>query len=870
MRRPRLLATLAVMAALSGSAWAAPLFPDVPDNHWAKDAVAALAAKGLVEGYPDGTFKGDRAASRWEVAMIVARLLAKMEQEHATFATKAELGELRKLVDALREELEALGVRVTNLEENVSRLDKRVTELERITFYGQIVTRAGFQNFKNTGRAEMRGAPGPATVPYTSTVGTAVGAGGLLLAPSPGAGLPYNQFVVGVPGVTDWLHGRPLTNGATFTARADLGVNIKVSPDIDAGAEFSAYTSQGDQVVDAFWGVTPAYQSNVFTGTSSSGLGIAGAATQPLNNFPNTRMTLDHIWVQHKPSGTKLVLGSFSTTDYDPMVYAPEPNPTVGGPARLDSFGVQVKGRVPLEEGDKPMAFSWEVIGTKLADGNIDLVTTNSYFNHAEGLNLGLHFDEDRGVARFNFLHAANDASSGQALGVGMINFPNLVLGWVNPAGNYINQLGAGTLTAGIGSVTDVRPVPMAGATDGITGVPGTLNVGGIGPQSQNSWGGSVRYTFDNEYKPWVYGEYAHSTYTPSRNSNYSVGGNLMRVGAGASFFEERVNVDVNYLKVDPTYDPFVLQFPTVAGITTPYWRIPDLNQYWNLYSLHDTGTYPQNRQGIRANLGWKFSDTGKLNVSYGNLDQVRTSLQDVRFSTGALGAGIPNTPVLGFSPGFMDPAFLGFSQFTFAPSGGNTLAIPLENRRGNLEQFTVSASHKFLLEEGSQRGVTLSGLYLNDHWRRNSTLSGLVAGAPGLRGESENFVNFTIAGANASVGYDVTDNFHLTAAYTQLDVFGHIDPLGVYSNFAAATGSTRFKNWDITQHIPELAFNWDVTSNTSWGVDMKYYIETDHLPASLTPSPTLPSLNVALPVQTAHPFNYSGYQIMSTYSLKF
>ena len=65
---------------LAAPAFAAPLFPDVPENHWARDAVATLAAKGIVEGYPDGTFKGDRNATRWEVAMMVARLLGQMEQ----------------------------------------------------------------------------------------------------------------------------------------------------------------------------------------------------------------------------------------------------------------------------------------------------------------------------------------------------------------------------------------------------------------------------------------------------------------------------------------------------------------------------------------------------------------------------------------------------------------------------------------------------------------------------------------------------------------------------------------------------------------------------------------------------------------------
>lgn len=148
----------AILFSLAWSGAAAPLFPDVKDEHWAKDAVAKLAAQGLLEGYPDGTFKGDRAASRWEVAMIVARLLAKMEQANATFATKAELDNVRKLALALKDELDAMGVRVTNLEEGVSRLDQRVTELERITFYGEITCRVGAQTFQNTGSPAMTNA----------------------------------------------------------------------------------------------------------------------------------------------------------------------------------------------------------------------------------------------------------------------------------------------------------------------------------------------------------------------------------------------------------------------------------------------------------------------------------------------------------------------------------------------------------------------------------------------------------------------------------------------------------------------------------------------------------------------------------------
>ncbi|HEY8495447.1 MAG TPA: S-layer homology domain-containing protein [Limnochordales bacterium] len=54
-------------------------FRDVPRDHWAYDAVATLAAAGLVEGYPDGTFGGERTFTRYEMAMVFARILARLE-----------------------------------------------------------------------------------------------------------------------------------------------------------------------------------------------------------------------------------------------------------------------------------------------------------------------------------------------------------------------------------------------------------------------------------------------------------------------------------------------------------------------------------------------------------------------------------------------------------------------------------------------------------------------------------------------------------------------------------------------------------------------------------------------------------------------
>ena len=51
------------------------LFPDVPENHWAYDYVATLAGNGVIVGYPDGQFGGDRMMTRYEMAALIYRAM---------------------------------------------------------------------------------------------------------------------------------------------------------------------------------------------------------------------------------------------------------------------------------------------------------------------------------------------------------------------------------------------------------------------------------------------------------------------------------------------------------------------------------------------------------------------------------------------------------------------------------------------------------------------------------------------------------------------------------------------------------------------------------------------------------------------------
>ncbi len=105
------LTTALVVGAASTTFAAANPFSDVPAGHWAYDAVSQLAADGVIEGYGDGTYRGDRTITRYEMAQMVAKALAK----HPGGVDKAMLD---KLAAEFSEELNNLGVRVANLEKH--------------------------------------------------------------------------------------------------------------------------------------------------------------------------------------------------------------------------------------------------------------------------------------------------------------------------------------------------------------------------------------------------------------------------------------------------------------------------------------------------------------------------------------------------------------------------------------------------------------------------------------------------------------------------------------------------------------------------------------------------------------------------------
>ena len=120
-----LVLAMAMALGVTASAYAANPFSDVPAGHWAYDSISKLAAAGVIEGYGDATFGGAKLMTRYEMAQIVAKAMAKGAN-------------CDKLAAEFADELDNLGVRVANLEKKA----------DNVKITGQI--RARYKHYDST------------------------------------------------------------------------------------------------------------------------------------------------------------------------------------------------------------------------------------------------------------------------------------------------------------------------------------------------------------------------------------------------------------------------------------------------------------------------------------------------------------------------------------------------------------------------------------------------------------------------------------------------------------------------------------------------------------------------------------------------
>lgn len=144
-------AVCAFFAGAAMTASAANPFSDVESDSWAYEAVASLSDQNIVEGYPDGTFKGDKHITRYEMAQITARLLAKRDSLSADQQSVVD-----KLSREYANDLSSLGVRISELEKKTGKTFL-ITELrvQGIDRYDNIFTEKKEKHYELGARVRL-------------------------------------------------------------------------------------------------------------------------------------------------------------------------------------------------------------------------------------------------------------------------------------------------------------------------------------------------------------------------------------------------------------------------------------------------------------------------------------------------------------------------------------------------------------------------------------------------------------------------------------------------------------------------------------------------------------------------------------------
>lgn len=133
--RPTLLAALLAAAPALSAAPASTPFTDLPKDHWAYPAVRTLVERGILSGYPDGSFQGNNLVTRYALAVSLAKLIEGGPPGQGPAGTRMKLSSddiesLEKLIREFGDELALVGVKTAAFEEQLKAQGQRIEDLD--------------------------------------------------------------------------------------------------------------------------------------------------------------------------------------------------------------------------------------------------------------------------------------------------------------------------------------------------------------------------------------------------------------------------------------------------------------------------------------------------------------------------------------------------------------------------------------------------------------------------------------------------------------------------------------------------------------------------------------------------------------------
>lgn len=156
MKKPVFLLIIFLVLSILETAFAAEApFADVPANHWSYNAVTNLSKAGLIEGYSDGTFGGHKIVSRYEMAIIIARIMTKLDK-----ADDNQKAIIRKLSEEFANELKSLNVNTSSIEPRVTALEQKAHVWfggeSRFRFFGDHPGQPGYKSLRGSDQYDFR------------------------------------------------------------------------------------------------------------------------------------------------------------------------------------------------------------------------------------------------------------------------------------------------------------------------------------------------------------------------------------------------------------------------------------------------------------------------------------------------------------------------------------------------------------------------------------------------------------------------------------------------------------------------------------------------------------------------------------------
>ena len=284
---------------------------DVPQGHWAYDAVSQLVKDGLIVGYPDGAFKGNRPMTRYEAAVLTYRAVDQIEAQitAGNAVNQADIDAVRRLMAAFASELRDVEAHVAALQKTVEGHSKSLADLRAEADATQLRVNQGKLGFN----AEIR----PGTNSFTLNGQNAAGAplaAGTTVAFGSGAsnsakigqlstGVAYELFRLYLGGQIDprWSYGLRISDAIKYTPFDAT----TTSPSYCAGA--TAYTVAANCAYTVLnYGTTP-----------------------PQNTLP---LNLDYAFVQYSsPGGITSQIGRYSVGAYGKFGATPGGSLLFGG-----------------------------------------------------------------------------------------------------------------------------------------------------------------------------------------------------------------------------------------------------------------------------------------------------------------------------------------------------------------------------------------------------------------------------------------------------------------------------------------------------------------------------------------------------------